>query len=154
MIVKKAAVMLEADDSIQNLTRLHFSYVHQTASVSGSSSGTWCVMIIFVFILIFLFLLLSLKSSCMSDEVFNFVLKLFTPPDLVFTISYVGQYKPTNLSHLISLFFPFPLSLSFSFHLTLVYSIFSSEGEMDSPFSRPLVLTRLGQYIMEVKVRK
>ena len=126
MIVKKAAVMLEADDSIQNLTRLHFSYVHQTASVSGSSSGTWCVMIIFVFILIFLFLLLSLKSSCMSDEVFNFVLKLFTPPDLVFTISYVGQYNPKNLSNLISLFFPlptFPLFL-FSSYPCLLYFFF------------------------------
>jgi cell division control protein 45 len=71
-IVKKAAVMMEAHDSISKLNRLYFAYVHQATSQSNVVS-----------------------------------------PD--------GNAAPI------------------------------AEGEMDAPFSRPGVLTRLGQFIMEVK---
>ena len=39
MIVKQAGVMIEAHESIQQLGRLYFAYVHQSVNVTASSSG-------------------------------------------------------------------------------------------------------------------
>ena len=98
MIVKQAGVMIEAHESIQQLGRLYFAYVHQSVNVTASSSGAFSCIII-------------------PDDIQSALLCIIIIP---------------------------PVSSS---------SSRTPEGEMDLPFSRPLVLTRLGQFIMEVKVR-
>ena len=105
MIVKQAGVMIEAHESIQQLGRLYFAYVHQSVNVTASSSGSFSRII---------------KTS---NDVHS-VLSDFHSSCIISLVSYF------DLSSLLS------------------------EGEMDLPFSRPLVLTRLGQFIMEVKVCK
>ena len=39
MIVKKAAMMIEAHESVQKLNRLYFAYVHQSVSVTTVTAG-------------------------------------------------------------------------------------------------------------------
>jgi hypothetical protein len=39
MIVKKAAMMIEAHESVQKLNRIYFAYVHQSVSVTTVTAG-------------------------------------------------------------------------------------------------------------------
>ena len=41
MIVKKAAMMIEAHESVQKLNRLYFAYVHQSVSVTTVTAGQY-----------------------------------------------------------------------------------------------------------------
>ena len=137
LIVKKAAVMIEAHESLQKLNRLYFAYVHQSISVTTTTAGLtniidWSTLQFVCAAEIFYYNIFESHFLLLSDS------STWNSPDFHLPLFFHIIHKP-----LISILILFPLS-----------SLLHEEGEMDAAFTRPLVLARLGQFIMEVKVSR